>query len=299
MTMFEESGATIVASTRSEADAGSYVDWPAILVGAMVATAISILFMAFGSAIGLSLASPFDNEGASTVGLAIGLGLWLVWVQVSGFMAGGYVTGRLRRRMHDASEHESDVRDGMHGLAVWATGVVVGGLMIAAGVGGVIGAAANVAGGATQTAVEKLADAADEANPLSYAVNAAFRSEQPAQAGAVDARAEALAIVGRGVVNGDVPADDRAYLAQLIAQETGLSPEEAKARVDTTITNAQQIAEDAGNAADRARRFSVVAAFITAASLAISAAAAYWAAGMGGRHRDEETVVPFWFDRLR
>jgi len=27
-------------------------------------------------------------------------------------MAGGYLTGRLRRRFHDATEHESDVRDG-------------------------------------------------------------------------------------------------------------------------------------------------------------------------------------------
>jgi hypothetical protein len=200
--------------------------------------------------------------------------------------------------MHDATEHESDVRDGIHGLAVWATGVVIGGVMLASGVGGVVGSAANATGGAVQTAVEKIADAADTANPLKYAVGAAFRSHRPAAGDLAQSRSEAVSIVGKGILDGDVSADDRAYLAQVIARETGISPEEAQARVNTMIANAQTVADKAKAAADKARRFAIIAAFLAAASLAVSAAAAYWAAGMGGRHRDEATVVPFWFDRL-
>lgn len=41
---------------------------------------------------------------------------------------------------------------------------------------------------------------------------------------------------------------------------------------------------------EMARKYSVVSAFVTAASLLIAAAGAYWAAGMGGRHRDENRV---------
>jgi len=36
----------------------------------------------------------------------------------------------------------------------------------------------------------------------------------------------------------------------------------------------------------------ILVAFVTAASLLVSAAAAYMAAGTGGSHRDKGTVVP-------
>ena len=41
---------------------------------------------------------------------------------------------------------------------------------------------------------------------------------------------------------------------------------------------------------ETARKYSVISAFVTAASLMIAAAGAYWAAGVGGRHRDENRV---------
>jgi hypothetical protein len=234
----------------------------------------------------------------SAVGLAIALGLWLVWVQVSSFMAGGYVTGRMRRRAYDATEHESDVRDGMHGLVMWGTGVLVGALFLALSAGGAATTAATAAGGAAQAAVEKMANAAQGTNPFSQAVDTAFRSSRPEAGNSADARNEAMAIVARGVANGDIPEADRTYLAQVIAARTNVPEDEAKTRVDTMITNAQQAAEEAKQKAQRAKHFAVIAAFLAAASLAISAAAAFWAAGMGGRHRDEGTVIPRWFDRM-
>jgi hypothetical protein len=297
MTIIEEETA-IVAGRDADADTRSYLDWPAVFAGAVVASAISLVLVTFGSAIGLSLTSPFDNTGMSAVGLAIALGLWLVWVQVSSFMAGGYVTGRMRRRAYDATEHESDVRDGMHGLVMWGTGVLVGALFLALSVGGAATTAATAAGGAAQAAVEKMANAAQGTNPFSQAVDTAFRSSRPEAGNSADARNEAMAIVARGVANGDIPEADRTYLTQVIAARTNVPEDEAKTRVDTMITNAQQAAEEAKQKAQRAKHFAVIAAFLAAASLAISAAAAFWAAGMGGRHRDEGTVIPRWFDRM-
>jgi hypothetical protein len=297
MTIIEEETA-IVAGRDADADTRSYLDWPAVFAGAVVASAISLVLVTFGSAIGLSLTSPFDNTGMSAVGLAIALGLWLVWVQVSSFMAGGYVTGRMRRRAYDATEHESDVRDGMHGLVMWGTGVLVGALFLALSVGGAATTAATAAGGAAQAAVEKMANAAQGTNPFSQAVDTAFRSSRPEAGNSADARNEAMAIVARGVANGDIPEADRTYLTQVIAARTNVPEDEAKTRVDTMITNAQQAAEEAKQKAQRAKHFAVIAAFLAAASLAISAAAAFWAAGMGGRHRDEGTVIARWFDRM-
>lgn len=297
MTIIEEETAVLTATGKG-ADERSYLDWPAVFAGAVVASAISLVLITFGSAIGLSLTSPFDNTGFSAVGLAIALGLWLVWVQVSSFMAGGYITGRMRRRNYDASEHESDVRDGMHGLVMWGTGVVFGALLIASGVGGAVNTVATATGGAAQAAVEKVADSAENANPVAYAVDTAFRSNSADPANAADARKDAVAIVARGLADGDVSQDDRTYLAQVVAAQTGVPEDQAKTRVDTMITNAQQAVDDAEKKAERAKHFAVIAAFVAAASLAISAAGAFWAAGMGGRHRDEETIIPMWFDRL-
>lgn len=295
MTIMEEETAIVAAA---DADSGSYMDWPAVIAGAVLASAISLVLITFGSAIGLSLTSPFDNTGMSAVGLAIALGLWLVWVQVSSFMAGGYVTGRMRRRLHDATEHESDVRDGIHGLVVWGVGVLLGASILALTAGGAASTAATAVGGAAQAAVEKMADTGQGVNPLSRAVDTAFRTTRPDASTSAGARNEVMAIVARGIAQGDIPEADRTYLAQVIAARTDVPPDEAKARVDTMVTSAQQAAEEAKQQAKRAKRFAVIAAFVTAASLAISAAAAFWAAGMGGRHRDEGTVIPRWFDRM-
>ncbi len=297
MSLAEPSSETVVVAETGTADQSSYVDWPAIIVGALVASAISLVMLTFGSALGLTLSSPFENEGMSAIGLAIAFGLWLVWVQVSGFMAGGYVTGRLRKRMFDATEHESDVRDGLHGIAVWATGVVIGGIMLAIGAGGALGVAASSAGSAVQAAAD-ITTQSDE-DLLGYAVGSAFRTDAPAQDGSEAARADAQSIVSRGIADENFTDEDRSYLASVIARQTGLSQEEAQARADQLVASALQIAEDARAAAERARKFSIVAAFLAAASLAVSAAAAFWAAGWGGSHRDSGTVLPLWFDRVR
>ena len=134
----------------------SYVDWPAIIAGTVVASAISLVLLTFGSAIGLSLTSAYEGTGISLAGFAIAAALWLVWVQVSGFFAGGYLTGRMRRRHYDATEEESDIRDGSHGLAVWGLGVLIGALIAFSGLTAAVStattAASNVAAGATAAA---------------------------------------------------------------------------------------------------------------------------------------------------
>jgi len=173
-----------------------YVDWPAIIAGAILASAISFVLFTFGTGIGLSLTSPYPGESVSPTAFAIVLGLWVLWVSVSSFIAGAYLTGRLRRRIGDASEHEVEVRDAAHGLLVWAVSALIG-AMLAAWVTGLTASktadvAAGVATGASTGAAQEVAGRVD---PASYWSDVLFRPAPAAagQTGAAPATTETAA----------------------------------------------------------------------------------------------------------
>jgi hypothetical protein len=254
-------------------DTHAYVDWGAVIAGAVIAAAISLVLLTFGSAIGLSMASPYEGAGASKALFAIALGLWVVWVIVSSNLAGGYVVGRMRRRIGDATEHESDVRDGTHGIAMWGLGVLIAAVLAMAGVSGV------VAGGA------KLASAAGGSDATAYTVDSLFRATGQQPAGGAEtfaAKREATRILAQGTAGRPIADADKAYLGRLVAARTGLSQAEAEQRVTDVLAKAKA-------AADAARKTGIVAGFVIAAALLAAAAAAWWAAVTGGRHRDQGT----------
>jgi len=90
---------------------------------------------------------------------------------------------------------------------------------------------------------------------------------------------------------------DKAYLGQLVAQQTGMPADQATARVDETLKAIDTAKAKAAEAAETARKTTVLAAFLTAASLLISALGAYWAAMKGGNHRDHAVVFADVFGR--
>src|SRR6185437_7729884 len=120
MTMPSSTDTIIVTDTDADSGVRDYVDWPAIIAGVVLASAIGLVMLTFGSAIGLSFANFHGGTNVSPIWIGIAAASWLLWVEISSMMAGGYLTGRLRRRIGDATEHESDIRDGSHGLLVWA-----------------------------------------------------------------------------------------------------------------------------------------------------------------------------------
>lgn len=282
------------------ADTGStsYVDWPAILAGTVLASAISLLLLTFGSAIGLSLTSAHEGRGISLVGFSIAAALWLVWVQVSGFMAGGYLTGRLRRRNYDATEEESDIRDGAHGVTVWALGVLIGAVIAVSGITSVVSTAATVAGGAASGAAAAAVGSADDlVDAGALSVDRLLRGPAAAAGQPLDAedqRAQIGRILVSAVATGTLDDADRQYLVETVAVRAGIPPEEATQRVEQVWAQAQEAEAAARDAADDARRIGVIAAFITAASLLIGAVGAYFGAVMGGNHRDKQVVLEGW-----
>src|SRR5262245_15123326 len=134
-----------VVSTTISNDSSAYVDWSAIIAGALVAAAISFVLFTFGTVVGLSITSPYPEESVSATTFAIVLGLWILWVTILSFLAGGYFTGLLMRQ-RAVGDHEREMRDGMHGALSWALAVLLGALIAAWTAGGVARTGAEAAG---------------------------------------------------------------------------------------------------------------------------------------------------------
>ena len=88
-------------------------------------------------------------------------------------------------------------------------------------------------------------------------------------------------------MTGDLPDADRTYLAQQVAQGTGVAPDEAQKRVNDLWSDAQAAEVKAKAAADKAREAAAETAIYTALSMLVGAFIASVAAALGGRLRDE------------
>ncbi|MEZ5667084.1 MAG: hypothetical protein R3F55_06565 [Alphaproteobacteria bacterium] len=226
--------------------------------------------------------------GGSAVWATIAIGLWVAWVAISSFLAGGYVTGRLRRPLAGASQHEVEVRDGLHGLIMWGTAALLGAMLAASAVAGTARVGAQAVAAAGEAAVEAI-----DGPAIAYLVDRLYRSTDGAGASVAlrDETGRILAAVdGEGALD---PADE-AFLIEQVSARTAIGEDEARARLADVTGRLQAAAQDAAQAADVARRVGVLGAFMIAASLLIGAAAAWWAAGVGGRHRDEGTDFGRW-----
>jgi hypothetical protein len=118
------------------------------------------------------------------------------------------------------------------------------------------------------------------ADPVGYNTDYLLRGERTNANVGDDTRREFTRLLSAAVTNGSLAADDRAYMTRVVATQSGLAPAEADARISTAIAQTKA-------ATDRARKTGVLIGFLTAASLALGAAAAWWGAGVGGRHRDD------------
>jgi hypothetical protein len=302
----------------------SAVSWGAIVAGAVVAAAVSLILLALASGLGLASVSPWPNSGASLTTFSVMTAIGLIVVQwvASGF--GGYITGRLRTKWTGTHTHEVFFRDTAHGFIMWALSTVLVASLLASATASLVGAGAHgaamvasgaAAGGAGAAGSAMAGGSAMSSNSAgasggagggagssapagtmspvgsvsAYNVDTLFRSAQPnanAASSNADARAEATRILARSLTSGDVPAADRTYLAQLIAARTGISDTDAQKRVDDTIAQVQADETKARQAADTARKASSAASIFTALAMVIGAFIACAAAALGGQLRD-------------
>jgi hypothetical protein len=256
----------------------SYIDWGPIIAGAIAAAALAFVLHSFGGAIGLAVSSTAPTWRDSSAVLWVLSGLYLILVALAAYGLGGYVAGRARTALVSATDDEIETRDGAHGLLTWALATLITAAMIAAAASSLTRLAApsgDPAGLATSVAGE---------NIIAFDLDRLLRAERrPPDVDVAATRAEAARILLTSSSHRGVLADDRAYLVRLVAARTGLAAPEAERRVDTAIASARD------NIA-RARRSAVILAFMAGAAALLGAVAAWFAAGVGGRHRDSEAA---------
>ncbi|SEM45504.1 hypothetical protein SAMN04488003_101176 [Loktanella fryxellensis] len=258
---------------------GSYVDWPAIFAGTVVAVAIGVLLTTFGTALGLSSITLDGTDDGSTMELVL-TAVWMLFTLIAAYLTGGYIAGRMRRRVGSATRDEVTARDGINGLVVWGLGTILTAVMLTS----VVGAAARTAGAVASTAGQAagavvqtagsavggamsgiasgVANAAGAAipqdvqdNPTEFLSNRLLRPANidPANIDPEQIATQAASIVSDIYRTGEISDQDRQYLINAVAARTDLTPQQVEARVDEVVTGAQDARQQAADALETAR----------------------------------------------
>ncbi|OVZ55379.1 hypothetical protein CDO44_24515 [Pigmentiphaga sp. NML080357] len=287
------------AAARVHESPTSAVSWAAVIAGAVIASAVSFMLLAGGTGLGFVSMSPWSGEGASAATLGIGAIVWMIATHIISFGIGGYIAGRLRTKWVGVHTDETYFRDTAHGFLVWAlsavvSAILIGSALISAAAGTARAGAAIAAGTGTAAAAAagQALPGGQGGMPTDYVADLLLRAEQPNPAGEPGAaRAEVGRIVAASLAKGEMSAEDRTYVARVVAAQTGVDQPTAERRVDEVINRARQAAEQAKQtareAADTARKAAAAFALWAFASMLIGAFVASWMATVGGKGRDD------------
>ena len=254
-----------------------------------------------GAGIGLVSVSPWSTNNVSVTTFGILAAAWFIAVQLFSSGLGGYLAGRLRTRWVSVHTDEVYFRDTAHGLIVWGVGAIVTAWLLTSGAASVVSGAAHAGGSALEAAGTAVGGpaaqaagqaASSEGSSTAYFTDMLFRTDHPDTSGDPGAaRAEVGRILVTDALSDEMPAADKAYVAQVVAARTGLSQADADKRVSEVVEqakNAKNKAIDmAKAAADAARKTGVYAALWAFISLLVGAFSASYMATVGGRVRDD------------
>jgi hypothetical protein len=260
---------------RNEAQS-SGVSWPAVIAGAFVAAALSLILLSLGTGLGFSAVSPWLNSGASASALGSAAILWLIVTQIAASALGGYLGGRLRTKWTNVHSDEVYFRDTAHGLLVWAVGMVITAGFLAS-------SAASFAG--SQRSVAPASPGQSSAlDPTSYFVDTLLRGTGSAvEKQDAPQQAEVSRIFAHDLNQGALPDGDKTYLAQLVSARAGLNASDAEKRVTDVFRDSQE-------SADRVRKGIARFSLWLFVALLSGAFFASYAGTIGGKQRDHVPV---------
>jgi hypothetical protein len=272
----------------------SRISWGAVIAGAIVAAATSLLLSLLGAAFGggsvgdLQAAARGEANAAGT-----GIAIWAIIDLFLSMLFGGYVASRL-------SGTHSHLDGELHGVTMWALATLLAALGAARFAGAVASAVSGPAGfnvGSAilgPTASESVQAVAPEANPqrLVDRFEASLgRSGNPTTMTHDQIGAEMRTILGGHsfVTSGSLSDADRARLVSLVAAQFGLTNDEATQRVarmesdaKATFAAADQRAQDL---ADKAAQGVASGARALFTSLVFGLLGALIGAWLGTRHK--------------
>lgn len=268
-----------VLETNVQYSTAPGASWLAIVSGALASIAITIILLWFGVGMGFSVVSPWSDSGVSASTFKIGTGLYLIVVAMLSSAIGGHIAGRLRGGWDDVHPNEIYFRDTANGFLAWALATVVGAVLLASAATGIIG---STTGGLAQAAGSA---AAQSSGPLTIYVDQLLRptgSATPtADAGAAKENRDEISRLMTAAFrsNHELTPPDKAYVAQVISQRSGLSQADAEKRIDEVVAKAK-------SDLDAIRKATAKLALWVVASLLVGAFSASIAAAEAGGFRD-------------
>nr|GEU28133.1 hypothetical protein [Tanacetum cinerariifolium] len=245
--------------------------------------------------LGLSSVSPYDYNNGPIGTAAI---VWIAFTQLAAAGIGGYMAGRLRAKWAGVQTDEVHFRDTAHGLLAWAVATLVTVAVLAGGVRAVMSGAIDSADAAAPAVTAGVAAVGGEAKDQAsnYFSDMVLRSADGTPATDSE-RAEINRILVADLANGKINADDRGYMAQIVAKRSGLTQAEAEQRIDLIYAQAKQAAADAKAkakaAAEEARKAAAHSAIWMFVALLLGAFVASLLATIGGRGSSNYAEMTF------
>jgi hypothetical protein len=236
----------------------SAVSWGAVIAGAVVASAVSLLLLVLAAGLNLASFSLPPLRHGSAVAVTALAAITLIVTQWIASAVGGYLTGRLRTRWVGTHTHEVFFRDTAHGFITWSLAT----LFLAFSLGSATNSLMGVG--------------------LTGAIGSTLVTHKPAAAFPVTAQRAIPAAQVEEVLPAaeTVPTDDNEL--QLV-----LPPAQQPGAERMTLVQDPQEGRDEGSVLpERARKDAAFSSLMIALSMVVGAFIACVAAAAGGHRRD-------------
>jgi len=294
------------------------VSWGAIFSGVFIAAAAYIALLILGTGLGFTVVSAWNLQDYTTGAIGGTALVWIVLTQIISLGGGGYVTGRLASDFNNQKSQETHFYDIAHGLLVWALSSMMVALLLGTATSSLLsgglslvtaiskGAGAGIGAGATYALSPGHDNLAigSESDPVNYALDVLLRPESAENAHDVSSspkmsneqKREIARIFMKSVKNDGMSDADKKYVAQLVAQFTGMPRPEALTRVEATLEQIHNAVNKANEqireAFNSARDATAAAALWSFATLLFGAVVTAGAACYGGNWRQRRFARP-------
>lgn len=243
----------------------SRISWGAVIAGAVVAVATSLLLSLLGAAIGAGSINVLDASASELSSYGTGAVIWQAINFILSMAFGGYVASRL-------SGTHSHLDGELHGVTVWGLAVLLSSLLLAQAVSSVAGLVGRDAGSVVNRAVGNAGTLSggagaetDSRAALDRLESVLSNSNDPTTMSHDQIGREITALVGTSLSNGSLSAPDHDRLASLVAAQYGITKDDAtqrvarmendlKARAAQVEQRARQLADTAAHGASLATR---------------------------------------------
>ena len=297
MTMINTAGGSGTASAPYWGPHRSRISWGAVIAGAVVAVATTILLSLLGAAMGAGSIHPLNATANDLSNYGTGAAIWEIINLALSMAFGGYVTSRL-------SGTHSHLDGELHGVTMWGIAVLLGSILLAQALSGLVGlvgpgfgsvASSAVGGpgaisGAVSSAVSDAVPAGVNPQTMIDRLQQSLgNSGDPTTMSREQIGADIAALVRKTLPGGGLSDSDRNRLVDLVAAQSGVTRDEAARRVtrmeDDVRASRAQVEQRARVAADEVAQSTATAARALFTALVVGLLAALIGAWLGTRHK--------------